>query len=97
MAELLYYDLKQVAGLAPSLSTEVARDLGRRIVSRIYAPGDLLEPDLAESSMAKLLDDASRRLGDRLRKSDAELGRRLPGGDAEQRRPAAGSPGNGKE
>ncbi|WP_136659747.1 FadR/GntR family transcriptional regulator [Nitratireductor sp. XY-223] len=45
MSELIFYDLKQVAGLAPSLSTQVAREIGRRIVSQTYAPGDLVEDE----------------------------------------------------
>lgn len=43
MNEMIYYDLKQVSGLAPSLSTQVAREIGKRIVSAAYAPGDLVE------------------------------------------------------
>lgn len=42
---MIYYDLKQVAGLAPSLSTQVAREIGRRIVSQAYSPGDLVEDE----------------------------------------------------
>ncbi len=42
---MIYYDLKQVAGLAPSLATQVAREIGRRIVSNSYAPGDLVEDE----------------------------------------------------
>ncbi|MCP4380732.1 MAG: FadR family transcriptional regulator [Hyphomicrobiales bacterium] len=45
MSELTFYDLKQAAGLAPSLSTQVAREIGRRIVSGTYAPGDLVEDE----------------------------------------------------
>lgn len=45
MNETTYYDLKQVAGLTPSLSTHVAREIGRRIVSETYAPGDLVEDE----------------------------------------------------
>jgi GntR family transcriptional regulator, galactonate operon transcriptional repressor len=45
MSELLFYDLKEVAGLAPSLSSQVAREIGRRIVSGSYAPGDLIEDE----------------------------------------------------
>ena len=45
MSELLYYDLKEVAGLAPSLSSQVAREIGRRIVSGSYAPGELIEDE----------------------------------------------------
>jgi len=47
MSELLYYDLKEVAGLARSLSSQVAREIGRRIVSGNYAPGDLIEDEAA--------------------------------------------------
>ena len=47
MSELLYYDLKETAGLAPSLSSQVAREIGRRIVSGSYAPGDLIEDEAA--------------------------------------------------
>ncbi|MCR9137511.1 MAG: FadR family transcriptional regulator [Alphaproteobacteria bacterium] len=47
MSELIYYDLKQIAGLAPSLATQVAREIGRRIVSNSYAPGDLIEDEAA--------------------------------------------------
>ena len=42
---MIYYDLKQIAGLAPSLATQVAREIGRRIVSNSYAPGDLVEDE----------------------------------------------------
>lgn len=42
---MIYYDLKQIAGLAPSLSTQVAREIGRRIVSSTYAPGELVEDE----------------------------------------------------
>lgn len=45
MSEMIYYDLKQMAGLAPSLSTQVAREIGRRIVSKNYAPGELVEDE----------------------------------------------------
>ncbi len=45
MSELIYYDLKQVAGLAPSLSTQVAREIGRRIVCGTYPPGELVEDE----------------------------------------------------
>jgi GntR family galactonate operon transcriptional repressor len=50
MSELLYYDLKEVAGLAPSLSSQVAREIGRRIVSGSYAPGDLIEDEATLAS-----------------------------------------------
>lgn len=47
MSEMMYYDMKQVAGLAPSLSAQVARELGTRIVSSNYRPGDLIEDEVA--------------------------------------------------
>lgn len=50
MNELMYYDLKEIAGLAPSLSSQVARELGRRIVSGSYLPNDLIED---ETSLAE--------------------------------------------
>lgn len=47
MSELSYYDLKQVSGLVPSLSTQVAREIGTLVVSGNYAPGDLIEDETA--------------------------------------------------
>lgn len=47
MSELLFYDLKQNAGLTPSLSTQVAREIGRRVVSGSYTPGELVEDEAA--------------------------------------------------
>ncbi len=47
MNEMSYYDLKQVSGLVPSLSTQVAREIGRRIVSGAYAPETLIEDEAA--------------------------------------------------
>ncbi|WP_282609382.1 FadR/GntR family transcriptional regulator [Pelagibius sp. Alg239-R121] len=47
MSEMIYYDLKQVAGLAPSLATHMARELGRRIVAGGYEPGRLVEDEAA--------------------------------------------------
>lgn len=38
MNELIYYDLKQSPGLTHSLSGQVARKIGRRIVAGHYAP-----------------------------------------------------------
>jgi DNA-binding FadR family transcriptional regulator len=46
MSELMFYDLKQNAGLTPSLSTQVAREIGRRVVSGNYAPGALVEDEV---------------------------------------------------
>lgn len=47
MTELKYYDLKETSGLTHSLSTQIARELGRRIVAKTYAPGDLVEDENA--------------------------------------------------
>lgn len=47
MNELLYYDLKETSGLTHSLSAQVAREIGRRIVSGQYRPEDLLEDETA--------------------------------------------------
>jgi DNA-binding FadR family transcriptional regulator len=45
MNEMVYYDLKQVSSLAPSLATQVAREIGRRVVAGGYQPGDLVEDE----------------------------------------------------
>lgn len=45
MTEAIFYDLKQLTGLAPSLSAQVAREIGKRIVSAKLSPGDLLEDE----------------------------------------------------
>ena len=42
---MIFYDLKQAAGLAPSLATQMARELGRRIVAGSYEPGRLVEDE----------------------------------------------------
>ncbi|MGI9401965.1 MAG: FadR/GntR family transcriptional regulator [Rhizobiaceae bacterium] len=47
MSEMMYYDMKQVAGLTPSLSAQVAREIGRRIVSSNYQIGELIEDEAA--------------------------------------------------
>lgn len=47
MSEFLYYDLKKVSGLAPSLSGQVAREIGRRIVAGSYAEKELIEDEAA--------------------------------------------------
>lgn len=47
MNELLYYDLKETSGLTHSLSAQVSREIGRRIVSGQYRPNDLLEDEVA--------------------------------------------------
>jgi len=49
MNEMLYYDLKEVSGLSPrpSLSTQIAREIGRRVVAGSYQVGELLEEESA--------------------------------------------------
>lgn len=42
---MIYYDLKNASGLTHSLATQIARELGRRIVAEAYRPGDLLEDE----------------------------------------------------
>ena len=54
MNEMVYYDLKQVSSLAPSLATQVARDIGRRVVAGGYAPGDLVEDEAALADRYKV-------------------------------------------
>ncbi|MCY4542824.1 MAG: FadR/GntR family transcriptional regulator [Rhodobacteraceae bacterium] len=45
MNEMLFYDLRESPGLAYSLSAQVAREIGRRIVSGTYAPDQLIEDE----------------------------------------------------
>lgn len=45
MSEIIYYDLLGSGGLATSLPSQVARELGRRVVSGAYRPGDLIEDE----------------------------------------------------
>ena len=45
MSELLYYDLKNFAGLAPGLATQVCRELGRRIVAGHFPEGGLIDDE----------------------------------------------------
>lgn len=45
MNEMMYYDLKARPGLTLSLSSLVANELGRRIVTGFYAPGSLVEDE----------------------------------------------------
>ena len=45
MNELIYYDLKKSSGLPHSLSVQVAREIGRRIVAGIYEPTKLIEEE----------------------------------------------------
>lgn len=47
MNEMMFYDLKESSGLTHSLATQIARELGRRIVAGAYGPGDLLEDESA--------------------------------------------------
>lgn len=54
MIETTYYDLKQKTGLSPSLASEVARELGRKIVSQSYQPGSLIEDEAALAEQYKV-------------------------------------------
>jgi len=45
MNEMTFYDLKHSQALTPSLSSQVVRELGRRIVAGFYQPGDLIEDE----------------------------------------------------
>ncbi|TQV79326.1 FadR/GntR family transcriptional regulator [Denitrobaculum tricleocarpae] len=45
MGGIGFYDLKQAPGPAPSLATDMARDLGRRILGGGYEPGRLVEDE----------------------------------------------------
>lgn len=47
MSELVYYDLKRATKMTPSLSVQVARELGRRIVAGSFEPGSLIEDENA--------------------------------------------------
>ena len=50
MNELVYYDLKRTAKMTPSLSVQVAKEIGRRVVAGSLEPGTLLEE---ENSLAE--------------------------------------------
>ncbi len=45
MSELVYYDLKRSVSMSPSLSVQVARELGRRIVAGAIEPDTLLDEE----------------------------------------------------
>ena len=45
MSELLYYDLKATAGVAPGLATQVCREIGRRIVAGNLSEGSLIDDE----------------------------------------------------
>lgn len=45
MNEMMYYDLLGSAALATSLPSQVARELGRRVVSGAYGSGSLIEDE----------------------------------------------------
>ncbi len=47
MNEMLFYDLRESPGLAHSLSNQIARELGRRIVAGNYKQGMLIEDEAA--------------------------------------------------
>ncbi len=54
MIETTYYDLKQKTGLSSSMASEVARQLGRKIVSKSYHPGSLIEDEAALAQQYKV-------------------------------------------
>lgn len=45
MSELAYYDLKRTQTMTSSMSVQVARELGRRIVAGSYAAGSLIDDE----------------------------------------------------
>ncbi|WDR03952.1 FadR/GntR family transcriptional regulator [Devosia algicola] len=45
MSETLFYDLIGSSSMVPSLSGQVVRELGRRIVAGEYLPGDLIDDE----------------------------------------------------
>ncbi len=45
MTELLFYDLKNMAGLVPGLAAQICRELGRRIVAGSIREGELIEDE----------------------------------------------------
>ena len=45
MNELLYYDLKDAAGITPGLATQISRELGRRIVAGTFPEGGLIDDE----------------------------------------------------
>ena len=45
MKELLFYDLKESAGVSPSLAKQVCREIGRRIVAGTLPEGSLVEDE----------------------------------------------------
>ncbi|MCH9853759.1 MAG: FadR family transcriptional regulator [Alphaproteobacteria bacterium] len=47
MSEMFYYDLRDSSGLTHSLATQVARELGRKIVAGFYTTGDIIEDENA--------------------------------------------------
>ena len=54
MSELVYYDLKRAKKMTPSLSVQVARELGRRIVAGSFEAGALIED---ENALAEAVDE----------------------------------------
>ncbi len=45
MSELLYYDLKDAAGVVPGLASQVCREIGRRIVAGNFREGALIDDE----------------------------------------------------
>ena len=54
MSELVYYDLKETATMAPSLPVQVARELGRRIVAGTLESGRMLDDENALADRFKV-------------------------------------------
>ena len=47
MSELIFYDLKSASGMSPSLSVQVAKELGRRVVSGAFEVNSLIDDENA--------------------------------------------------
>ena len=54
MSEMIYHDLRRSAGLVPSLSAQVAREIGSRIIAGVYPPGELIEGEAVLSVRYKV-------------------------------------------
>lgn len=54
MSEMIYHDLRRSAGLVPSLSAQVAREIGSRIIAGVHPPGDLIDGEAVLSVRYKV-------------------------------------------
>ena len=54
MSEIIYHDLRRSAGMVPSLSAQVAREIGSRVIAGVYPPGDLIEGEASLSVRYKV-------------------------------------------